>query len=358
MEREEIKSLAEELAEELNETKPQPKRQIELLLEHMGEEFVRAKIEEAKKVEADGGMMVDDGSRRRTLGGVFFYVAKLDVPIDRRLLIFPNFGQAKRGKVIEWHERHEYIDKLLDADEHGDMQYVKTMVQGRPGKIEIMDNSVVTTIQHIHRRIPMPRGVPFPPDTPMTYVIYMSLRHWEKVKESLEKYNSDKLIAEGTCIWDDETETFAVFANHVTTRRMDTQAQKEEQAQGDDADKPAKPDKASAKAATSTDQPADKTTKSAKKETKETQDKKAQTTTPAPPKQAEPASAPQAATPVSDSLPPKVATKLRQLHSAADKLRARIAEMEAKGSSGVAMTKKLLANTERQIKQLEDQHRG
>ena len=347
MEREEIKSLAEELAEELNETKPQPKRQIELLLEHMGEEFVRTKIEEAKKVEADGGMMVDDGSRRRTLGGVFFYVAKLDVPIDRRLLIFPNFGQAKRGKVIEWHERHEYVDKLLDADEHGDMQYVKTMVQGRPGKIEIMDNSVVTTIQHIHRRIPMPRGVPFPPDTPMTYVIYMSLRHWEKVKESLEKYNSDKLIAEGTCIWDDETETFAVFANYVTTRRMNNQAQKEEQAQEDSDDKPAKPDKAPA----STDQPADKPTKPAKKETK-----KAQAKPPAPSKQAEPASAPQAATPVSDSLPPKVATKLRQLHSAADKLRARIAEMEAKGSSGVAMTKKLLANTERQIKQLEDQH--
>ena len=49
-------------------------------------------------------------------------------------------------------------------------------------------------------------------------------------------------------------------------------------------------------------------------------------------------------------------SKLEKLYSAAETLRERIADMEAKGKGGVAMTKKLLKNTEKQIEALEKYH--
>ena len=52
-------------------------------------------------------------------------------------------------------------------------------------------------------------------------------------------------------------------------------------------------------------------------------------------------------------VPPEVGDKLRQLYSAAETLRERVATMESKGQAGVAMTKKLLRTTEKQIEALE-----
>jgi hypothetical protein len=55
-----------------------------------GIEFAQAVAEEALAVEAEGGMMTLDGSRRRTPGGVFFYLARgrLSKPLRRKVFYF------------------------------------------------------------------------------------------------------------------------------------------------------------------------------------------------------------------------------------------------------------------------------
>ena len=56
-------------------------------------------------------------------------------------------------------------------------------------------------------------------------------------------------------------------------------------------------------------------------------------------------------------LPEETANKLRQLYSAADKLRQKIDNTEDKGqSSGVGMTRRLLEQTEKQISALVKQY--
>jgi single-stranded DNA-binding protein len=216
------------------------------------------------------------------------------------------------------------------------MRFVVATLHGRPGKVVIEDNSVMTTISHAHSQTPLPRGVPHPPETATLYTVYMAHKQWETVTESLEKYKNDRLIVEGTMFYDKETDTMAVLATRVSTKRMDKMARREEEE------------------ATNTDA---KETKSQKDDAKKQPKQSKGTPPPKPvrPMKPIPQPKPQIEVEIPAGTPPDVADKLRQLYSAAETLRERIATMEKKGQSGVAMTKKLLLNTEKQIEALEKQ---
>lgn len=300
MEQQEIKDYAKEVAEALGETDEQPISQIEMLIERLGRDFVQQHLEETQKIEADGGLKTDDNKRRRTMGGVFFYIIKPKMDEEIRQEIFPNFGKKPKGKVIEWEERQDYVDDLIDTAEHGEMRYVNITLHGRPGKTIIEDNSVITTISHTHKQSPFPKGVPHPPEEATIYTVYIGIRQWNAVIEEIEAYSGDRLIIDGTVFWDADTESIAVFAQQVTTHRLQKKARREQEKQ-------APPSKAEAKPS-------------------ETKEEEKEVT---------------------------ASSKLEKLYSAAETLRERIADMEAKGKGGVAMTKKLLKNTEKQIEALE-----
>lgn len=299
MEKQEIREYAQEVAKALDENDEQPISQIEQLIEHLGRDFVQQHLEEAQKIEEKGGIKTDDNKRKRTLGGSFFYIIKPKMDEDIRQQIFPNFGKKEKGKIIDWENRQDYLDDLLDEGEHGLMHFATVTLQGRPGKVVIDGNSVITTISHEHKTTPYPKGVPQPPENSTVYTVYMGIRQWNGVTESLEEYSGDRLVVEGNILWDADNDSIAVFAKRVSTRRLEKQARREREAQA----------------------PAQKVVE---------------------------------AQPVPEETPkPTATTKLEKLYSAAQTLRDRIADMEAKGKGGVAMTKKLLATTEKQIEALE-----
>lgn len=313
---EELHVQVKEIAALLNESAEIPVQQITQILEHMGPEFVQELLSEVEKIEADGGLMTDDGSRRRTKGGVFFYLAKGKMPAEARQTVFPNFGQ--RGKFIEWEERMEYVQQLIEADKHGEMRYVSLTLHGRPGQVIVEDNTVITTIAHEHRRTPLARGIPHPPEAPTYYTVYMASKQWEAVEETLRKYKADRLIVEGTCFLDQETGSISVHALRVTTKRLEKMARQSEE----DSEAAAQSSNAAA----------------AQKKSRSNMGKEKKAPVEAAVNEA-----------------PTGASKLETLQQAAATLRAKIADMEAKGQPGVNMTKRLLQNTEKQIQALEKQ---
>lgn len=327
LENEAVRQIAHEIAEKLGETDEIPVRQIEAIVKLMGEEFARARLEEALKIQSEGGMKTDDGQRERTVGGIFFYRVKGQLNKGQKATLFPNFGK-KRGLTMEWAERTEYLAKLYEARDFGKMHYVNITLQGRPSAIAEHGNTIVMPLVYEHKPAPYPQGVPRPPLDPSTYIIYMARKHWEAITESLQADANDRMVIDGTCFHDRENEAVAVFAINVTTRHLRKAANAaQDDGEGLEVEAGGEDTKA---------QPAQPAPDEAK-----------------PKKQQKPAKAP---APALGDVPPEVAKKLKELHSAADILRNRIAAMESSGQAGVSMTKKLLRDTERRIAAIEKEY--
>ena len=77
----------EEVCEALGEEKPVPLRQIEMMVRLCGTSFVEVLVREAMQIEDNGGMVRQDNQEKRTLGGVFFYIARPRVsePVHRMI---------------------------------------------------------------------------------------------------------------------------------------------------------------------------------------------------------------------------------------------------------------------------------
>lgn len=329
MPRDQIQAYARELAATLGESEEGPLRQIELLLEHAGEEFVKTAMEETLRLEAGEGLKTEDGQRRRTKGGVFFYITKGKLPPEIRQIVFPGYGQ--RSKQIDWSERMEHINALVQQ-EAGKVNSATISLQGVPTSVTKFHNSVILALAGRPNLSNLAKGIPTPEEEDSRYIVYMASRQWEAVQESLANNKNDRLIVEGECHFDRESGSIAILARSVTTRMMVKNAT--------DAEKPAKP-KQQAKP------PQQEKAKPAGKPAKNTNDQ---------------VKAPKAAAPkpepvpvIEDSVPTTVREKLEQLYSAAETLRERVQTMESKGQPGVAMTRKLLQNTEQQIEALKKQ---
>jgi len=102
-------TVAARVARELDETDPAATGQINRIVKCLGAEVALAFLRETLEAEAEGGMMLRDGSRRRTPGGVFFYLVKGRISRRDRAAIWPHLAQpaGKKKQKVEppaWEE--------------------------------------------------------------------------------------------------------------------------------------------------------------------------------------------------------------------------------------------------------------
>lgn len=76
------------IAKALGESEETPLSQIAGVVRALGEEQARRLLDETKEIEAKGGMMLPDNSRKRSAGGVFFFLARQKLSRDDKLAIF------------------------------------------------------------------------------------------------------------------------------------------------------------------------------------------------------------------------------------------------------------------------------
>jgi hypothetical protein len=324
---EEMQAVATHITEQLNETDAKPVRQIAQIVQLCGVEFAQQLLQETLEIEAQGGMMLPDDSRRRTVGGVFFYLARSR--IERKLMrkIFPFTPSQKETSAqptvpeFHWQERLDVLRPLLD--EKGELTTVKVTLIGRPGRIETRKDLVITTMTHVIKSPTLPKGVPTPPQTPTVYTVYIGAKQWRRVEEAI-KDPADALIIEGICTFDQDIGAMAVFANGVTTKNIETKKRQEQK-----------------EAVASTPAPAAAVSSRVQ-------------AVAAPPEVA----APPATSPTSH-FPPEVAQKLAELQASASLFRQKIAAIRSKPAdqqSGLEMTQKLLKKVEDEIAALEKKY--
>jgi hypothetical protein len=88
-------SVVAQIMEALGETAGQAEAQLRRVVRALGPEQALAVLAQAEEVEANGGMLLPDGSRKRTKGGVYFRLVKDQLTPEQRLKVFPPWHRRK-----------------------------------------------------------------------------------------------------------------------------------------------------------------------------------------------------------------------------------------------------------------------
>ncbi len=239
--------VAAMIADQLGETEAWPRRNIVIIVRALGRTQSRQLLAQALQIEANGGMMLPDNSRRRTPGGVFFHLAyttgqpkpgkKLTRPMRRQMPKPKEEKQAVQttpkekqpvsqpATIFPWNDR---ITLIQEAEkEKGNTTTVKITLIGRPGNILDKGQFIVTVMEST--KIPaLPKGLPTPTNIATKYAVYIAAKQWKKVAESIQD-PEDVLIIEGFPKTDPEVKAIAVFATNVTTKKLQAGKRQAEQ---------------------------------------------------------------------------------------------------------------------------------
>lgn len=236
-EEERIAALTSEIADRLGETEDEPVGQIERAVRILGPETTLAILDEAFAVEAQGGLMIRDGSRRRTLGGVFFYLLQRRISKSDRLSIFyPEYQQ------IVPLAPDEIIAHLTDAGQWASTQSSKSsiLVNGRPSVIPPPDIphetpwAVVMMESGPERSPPFGKGM-LPPHVATTFRILISARRWPNAAKALIENPDARMHVAGQTEIDPQSPDIITVRAHTVTISAPQYHKKEQKALEDSA---------------------------------------------------------------------------------------------------------------------------
>lgn len=190
------------IAATLGESDEGPLRMLKRAVEVIGKERALTLLEETLRIEREeGGQRVNDGSRSRTRGGIFFRLLKDRTSRRERARIFrrelsEGSNQPKKViSIITWEECTPLFAQVLDLPA-GEISTVKITLIGRPDRT--IEKPEFVLLHMKSEKVPnLPKGLPVPPSKPTDYIVCLSKKHWRKVAESLTANPDDKLIVEG-----------------------------------------------------------------------------------------------------------------------------------------------------------------
>jgi hypothetical protein len=226
--------IAQLIADQLGESEEEPKRHIYKIVKRLGADQALAYARRVQEIEAAGGVMLPDGSRRRTPGGVFFWLVKSEQPpgVVRSIFFRPRPKQesaktnngtsasvqpAPLPPPFSWEDR---LAVLKEVSEEKGSTNVKITLIGRPGKVVERGQCVIMSMQAT--KIPaLPKGLPVPPEANTTYTVYIAAKQWRKVAEAIQDAE-DILILEGWPHLDlnNQAKSIAVFVTNATTKKL------------------------------------------------------------------------------------------------------------------------------------------
>lgn len=211
-----LSPLAQSIAAELQETTPEPMIQIERAINLCGADLVQTVLTETRAAEAQGGLLVPDGSRRRTMGGVFFHLLREKMERTQWQQIHIPSHKRIHADPILWDERLEAFRAAMALP--GEATAARILVAGRPSDVKQREGFIIATIAGGGFEWPaLSHDLPaVSDDMPTTYKVCIANKHWRKVS-SLLRNPQDKLIAEGYAVPNPQQPMVVVFALRVTT---------------------------------------------------------------------------------------------------------------------------------------------
>lgn len=193
-------------------------------------------------VEAEGGMRVPDGTRRRTKGGVFFTLVKAHLAPDVRAALLPNARERKvaretgdRGVALDvippgalrvpnaWMVRAVVIASA--HQQPGELLMIAATLYGRPGAVIEHPNYVAFELIPVDLKgeakrpfpelaqLPQPSEIP-----PVPYLVYALPKHWRRVAQVVQDPEDQLIIEVAYMAWDEMNRRMIVWAKLLASK--------------------------------------------------------------------------------------------------------------------------------------------
>lgn len=210
-----LDTLSAEIVEALNEPNGVLVRKV---VETIGTERTREYFQQTLDIEARGGMLVVSGKRRRTPGGVFFYLVRKGISKAERKTLFPNAPQEGAAKVpiepLPWEEALKYTNVLLKHPK-GEARSVELKLIGRPAKVAKAQNCMVAMMEEKSTSPSLPKGLPKPPEQTRSFAVFISTKQWNRVSEQLKTNAKAELLVRGQPVFHPEKAMTMLLAQSV-----------------------------------------------------------------------------------------------------------------------------------------------
>lgn len=253
-----IQETATDIAQQLHENNTEAVAQIGRIVEYLGAEETYALMTKALEAEKEGGMQTVDGRRTRTLGGIFFYLARRRIPSKIRPTIWlhlqnpqpqprkpaakprkdakaarptggkpanggsrqpssprPGGSGYRAGSAGQRSATHAHPPTATEVPvTQGDVSSVKITVVGRPNRI--IERGDVILMPMANTKIPMVnRNLPSPPTDPVVYLVYLARNQWEKIASAVES-SQTRLSVEGYPFYDKKLGVISILTSQAT----------------------------------------------------------------------------------------------------------------------------------------------
>src|SRR5882762_6613175 len=182
-------------------------------------------------------MMAVDGSRRKTVGGIFLHLAHhKGMPEEGKVLrrSTKKSGKKRRPKqptgasqqkkpmseesrAFPWEDHIAAIEDIGTAK--GTVTTVKITLIGKFGKTVVRGACIVGVMQSSEKVPSLPKGVPVPQATKTNYVVYIGQKQWNHVA-AVASDPEDAFIIEGYPQSDTQTGAISVFATSITSKKL------------------------------------------------------------------------------------------------------------------------------------------
>ena len=205
----------------------------------LGEERSLELLARTLEIEAQGGMLIASGERRRTPGGVFFYLANPEAgEKSARWRQTERDQEAARLRAHQtwiaeqiaahWPQRQQALADLV-RDGVKRARKMRVTLTGRPSKVVDQGAYVMTILRAPHPTEKMPDDLPPIPDSNLAYVVYIPKSHWERVEKRYEADGGDVLALQphwelsitGFLTYDSGIKKMSLFARAVNLQRIE-----------------------------------------------------------------------------------------------------------------------------------------
>lgn len=218
-----LKEATTRIAQQLNETKIVLIRRI---IQLRGLAYAEDLLAQTQQIEAAGGMLVKDGKRRRTPGGVFLALAKQTLTAEEHDQVFPNLTTVEKHRIgapqfpaFTWDEWDAMRQKTLA--QRGKASEVIVQITGRIGHVERRKDVVVVSIeQRLDKLGSLPYGVPTIPSKleGVVYTTFIAQWQWADIEKQLRQPDA-QIIVKGYFAFDKELGEVVVFGTEARVKR-------------------------------------------------------------------------------------------------------------------------------------------